>query len=47
MVSQMDRDVKGPKGIEAETTVCGRCRHSGYTTEMKKYKNCPLCHSKV
>jgi len=34
-------------GSESDVTRCRTCRHRMYTAEVRKLRNCPLCHSRL
>ncbi|OLQ02002.1 hypothetical protein AK812_SmicGene15227 [Symbiodinium microadriaticum] len=34
-------------GPSNETIKCRVCRHRMYTSEVRKLRNCPLCHSRL
>eukprot|EP00928_Gymnodinium_smaydae_P071095 TRINITY_DN54772_c0_g1_i1.p1 TRINITY_DN54772_c0_g1~~TRINITY_DN54772_c0_g1_i1.p1 ORF type:complete len:1239 (-),score=345.63 TRINITY_DN54772_c0_g1_i1:123-3839(-) len=39
----------GPPGVHQDSGVikCRTCRHRMYTVEVRKFRNCPLCHSRL
>eukprot|EP00929_Paragymnodinium_shiwhaense_P008039 TRINITY_DN111964_c0_g1_i1.p1 TRINITY_DN111964_c0_g1~~TRINITY_DN111964_c0_g1_i1.p1 ORF type:complete len:1227 (-),score=335.65 TRINITY_DN111964_c0_g1_i1:276-3956(-) len=40
---------RGPPGVETSTDTikCKSCRHRMYISEVRKQRNCPLCHSRL
>jgi len=40
-------DPSGGAFAKAQTTSCKVCRHKMYTSEIRKLRNCPLCHSRL
>lgn len=40
-------DAAGVLGSTSGVVRCRVCRHKMYTAEVRKYRNCPLCHSRL
>lgn len=41
------RNAAAAPGTDPGTIKCRTCRHRMYTAEVKKLRNCPLCHSRL